>query len=260
MKILQCGYGHIGQVLFQDFQKMATASKAALSVYDPYSPNCPYKVNDLHEHYNFAFVCVPTDKMDSGSADISIVVDLCNRIDADVIIIKSTIPVDIIRFLPQNAIFSPEFTGTTPHSGLHNYVVLGGSRGLCNKVAYLYTLIHSADFEIIYTDIKTAIIAKYMENCFLALKVTFCNEIALACKKEGVEYEDVRNIFIKDSRINASHTFVYEETPYYDSHCFNKDIPAFNAQFNLPLMCAVERINTDMKNAVLNRADGGSHE
>ena len=75
-----------------------------------------------------------------------------------------------------------------------------------------------------------------------------------------MEYEDVRNIFIKDSRINASLTFVYEETPYYDSHCFNKDIPAFNAQFNLPLMCAVERINTDMKNAVLNRADGVSHE
>ena len=147
MKILQCGYGHIGQVLFQDFQKMATASKAALSVYDPYSPNCPYKVNDLHEHYNFAFVCVPTDKMDSGSADISIVVDLCSRIDADVIIIKSTIPVDIIRFLPQNAIFSPEFTGTTPHSGLHNYVVLGGSRGLCNKVAYLYTLIVHRNFK-----------------------------------------------------------------------------------------------------------------
>ncbi len=173
--------------------------------------------------------------------------DVCAKIDADVIIIKSTIPINIVEDLPPNAIFSPEFTGTTQHKGVHNYVVLAGSRKLCNKVSELYKNIHDASFKIVFTDIKTAIISKYAENCFLALKVTFCNEIAKACKKVGTEYEDVRNILLLDSRINPSHTFVYDNQPFYDSHCLNKDIPAFIAQFNLPLMKAVDKINREAK-------------
>jgi len=105
MNILQCGYGQIGKVLFEDFQRMATVSGGTLSVYDPYNSQCPSKVNNLHNYYDFAFVCVPTDKNPDGSADISVVIEVCNQINADVIIIKSTIPLDIIHLLPLNAIF-----------------------------------------------------------------------------------------------------------------------------------------------------------
>lgn len=247
MNILQCGYGQIGKSLFSDFEQMAKVYGGSVSVFDPYVENCPNKVQDLKGYYDFAFICVPTDQKSDGSADVSIVIDICNKINAEVIIIKSTIPINIQNFLPSNTIFSPEFTGVTPHKGFQNFVILGGERKLSNKVALLYKQIHSADFEIIYTDIKTAIMTKYMQNCYLALKVTFCNEIASACRNNDIEYEDVRNIFIKDSRINPSHTYVYEENPFYDSHCLNKDVAAFNAQFNLPLMKSVESINLNMK-------------
>lgn len=50
-----------------------------------------------------------------------------------------------------------------------------------------------------------------------------------------------------DSRIRPSHTWVYGGQPYYDSHCFNKDVPAFNFVFHSPLMAEVERINSEMK-------------
>ena len=79
-------------------------------------------------------------------------------------------------------------------------------------------------------------------DCF-----TFFNEIAQACKIAEIEYDDVRNLLLADSRINPSHTIVYEEQPYYDSHCLNKDIPAFIAQFDLPLMKSVLMINEIMK-------------
>ena len=138
MKLLQCGYGHIGEILFKnEFSPIARAVKGELYTYDPNVASCPNKVNDLNKS------------------------------------------------------------------------------------------IHDGSFKFFITDIKTAIVTKYAENCYLATKVTFFCEIAEVCKTVGIEYEDVRNILIEDSRINSSHTFVYEDHPYYDSHCLNKDIPAF---------------------------------
>lgn len=248
MKILQCGYGKIGKALYEnEFLPLAQACDAEIFVYDPFVKNVPQQVNDLNDVYEVAFICVPTDKKDDGSVNIDEVLKCCREVKANIIVIKSTVPVSIIEHLPANAIFSPEFTGTTQHSGRHEYMVLAGDRKLCNKVSELYKSLYDASYKFYFTDIKTAILAKYAENCWLATKVTFFNEIAQACKSIGVEYEDVRNILLADSRINPSHTFVYENQPFYDSHCLNKDVPAFIQQFDLPLMKAVSQINCELK-------------
>ena len=106
MKLLQCGYGHIGEILFKnEFAPIARAVKGELYTYDPNVASCPNKVNDLNSHYDVAFVCVSTDKSSDGSADTSIVLDVCKKINAEVIVIKSTIPVNIIEQLPENALF-----------------------------------------------------------------------------------------------------------------------------------------------------------
>ena len=39
-----------------------------------------------------------------------------------------------------------------------------------------------------------------------------------------VNYEELRELFILDPRVNPSHTFVYRDKPYWDSHCLNKDV------------------------------------
>ena len=75
-------------------------------------------------------------------------------------------------------------------------------------------------------DAKTAELAKYMENCWLATKVVFCNQFNKISEQLDVDYEELRELFILDPRVNPSHTFVYKDTPYYDSHCLNKDVPA----------------------------------
>jgi UDP-glucose 6-dehydrogenase len=253
--ILLCGYGNIGKKLYPEFKELAKATKNSISVYDPgieYIPGeediVPNRVLDFTGvHYDIAFICVPTNKLPDGSCDTSIVLNLINAINADVIVIKSTISIDIIDKLPTNVVYSPEFTGCTQHVGKHDYVILGGDRKYCNIVASAYKKLKDGSFIIKFTDYKTAILTKYMENCFLGLKVTFCNEMASAAKQLGVEYDDVRELFLLDPRMNPSHTIVYEDQPYYDSHCLNKDIPAFNAMFNLPLMKAVESINKKLK-------------
>ena len=83
-----------------------------------------------------------------------------------------------------------------------------------------------------------------MENCFLATKVTFCNEFAEIAKEFGICYEQLREIFIMDERVGSSHTFVFNDQPYYDSICLNKDIPALIKQSsNALLMTQVNDIN-----------------
>ena len=49
-------------------------------------------------------------------------------------------------------------------------------------------------------------------------------------KKLDINYNVLRELFCLDPRVNKSHTFVYEKYPYYDSKCFNKDLPAIVKQ------------------------------
>ena len=83
-----------------------------------------------------------------------------------------------------------------------------------------------------------------MENCWIATKVTFCNEFADIAKKFDISYSELRECWIADKRVSPSHTLVYPEQPFYNSHCLNKDIPA------LIYMCEQEGIETPLIKAV----------
>ena len=49
--------------------------------------------------------------------------------------------------------------------------------------------------------------------------------------------------------MGESHTFVYQDNPYYDSHCLNKDVPSFLYSMgdDAPLINAMHQINTKRK-------------
>lgn len=184
-------------------------------------------VNDT----DVCFICVPTPMLSSGACDTSIVEEVVGWLQADVIVIKSTVAIGTIDRLVEETgkriCFSPEYQGATQHSHPSNaFVILGGDPMTTKKVAQVYQYAYDAYLEIEQTDAKTAELVKYMENSWLATKVTFCNEFARIGKHFGVEYNQLRKLFLKDSRVNPSHTFVYYDQPYYDSHCLNKDIPA----------------------------------
>ncbi|MDR1754394.1 MAG: hypothetical protein LBR74_05745 [Eubacterium sp.] len=247
MKILICGYGNIGRHIHDEFVELSDS----IDIYDPFIER--YKELKGTD-YNYAFICVPTDMMPDGSADISAVEDATSKINADIIILKSAVPVGTTDYLinkyNKNIILSPEYYGTTQHSeSSSEFLILGGCVGAAEKVAQLYYKVKNGGFIIRFTDAKTAELAKYMENCFLALKVTFCNEFADVATNYGICYSELREIFIMDRRMGSSHTFVYADKPYYDSHCLNKDIPAFirQAQGKAPLMTAVDLINKERR-------------
>ena len=73
------------------------------------------------------------------------------------------------------------------------------------------------------------------------------NEFYEICKRHGLSYEELRELFILDKRMGDSHTFVYEDKPYWDSHCLNKDVPAIVNQFDLSLLRQVVEYNNNQK-------------
>lgn len=217
--ILIVGYGNIGKHIQKELEPLKVL------IHDPYK-GC---VQDLSIKYDYAFICLPTEMNVDGSCDTSIVEEMIPQLNADVIVIKSAIPPGTCeKFNKDNIVISPEYYGTTLHSlESPDVLVLGGLKEYTSKVAQLYYQVKSSlSFKVIYTDWRTAELAKYMENCWLATKVTFCSEFYKIAESFGVSYEELREIFISDCRVNPSHTFVYKEHPYYDSHCLNKDIPA----------------------------------
>ena len=82
-----------------------------------------------------------------------------------------------------------------------------------------------------------------MENSFLAAKVSFCIQFYEICKKHGLSYEELRELFILDKRMGDSHTFVYEDKPYWDSHCLNKDVPSIAYMEDATLLKDIIKFN-----------------
>lgn len=245
-RILIAGYGNIGKHMYKEFAKFSP------DIYDPNISEYAAKRDGL---YDFAFICVPTDMLENGGCDVSVVERAVRETSAKTVVIKSTIPPGttdrLIRETGKTIVFSPENYGVTQHCPDDpGFVILGGKRDDCDRVARLYSEVKTGYYSIRYTDAATAELWKYMLNCFLALKVTFCNEFADIASKIGASYSELRELFICDDRVGASHTFVYPDKPYYDSHCFNKDIPAlveFAGEL-APLMASVNEINRKRKN------------
>ena len=235
--VLIVGYGNIGKHMYREFEKLHP---------DIYDPNQKEYAEKKRERYDYAFICVPTDT--------SVVESAVKETETEIIVIKSTIPPGTTKRLMKetgkNIVFSPENYGVTQHCKEDSgFVILGGERNLREKVAALYAVVKDGYYKIRYTDARTAELWKYMLNCYLALKVTFCNEFADIAKQYGVSYPELRELFVMDERVGASHTYVYEDKPYYDSHCFNKDVPALVSFAGevAPLMRCMDKINRERK-------------
>lgn len=240
---LVVGYGNIGK-----FVESTLKTYYSCDIYDKYIP----EYNQLKDTvYDIAFICVPTDTC-NGVVDTSNVEEAIKLIQANIIVIKSTVPVGFCDTMTQqgytNIVYSPEYWGTTLHANLEeSFIILAGDKEYTQQVATYYYRCKEPAFKIHFTDYKTAELAKYMENCFLALKVTFCCEFSDIAKQFDVSYPELRELFILDKRMGESHTHVYPEQPYYDSHCLNKDIPGLLSFTSAPLMEAVNAININKK-------------
>ncbi len=227
--VLIAGYGIVGKEIKKEFPFAET--------YDPDVDMGADYVFPPEERFDYCFVCVPTPMLESGECATHYVKQAISQINAPLFIVRSTVPPgttdylsDVFSIDGKRIVFIPEYEGATQHVTKKNWVAIGTSSSKdYHLVRQLYELVHNGYFEFVHTSAKEAEISKYMVNSFLAMKVVFCNEFAALCKEEGVLYENVRDIFVKDERIGPSHTFVYDDYPGYDSKCFNKDLPAIVA-------------------------------
>ena len=107
-------------------------------------------------------------------------------------------------------------------------MILGGETEYINKVEKLF-LIRFKNKNIIKTDAVTAELVKYMNNSFLATKVSIMNEFKLLSDKIGANWDDALNGFSSDGRIGDSHLNVPgpDGKLGFGGTCFPKDINAF---------------------------------
>lgn len=261
INILIIGYGVVGQNLANELKVLSP------DILDKYKKDANKTSKSAKEEgYDLAFICVNTPFTDKDPCDRT---EVWNAIKENshlmkedgIFVIKSTVlpgTTDEIRNeTNQKVIFSPEFYGATQHNNNFefNFTVLGGGKEDCIKVIQILQKVYDARHRFKITDSKTAEIAKYMDNSWLATKVSFCKQFFDIAEKNGVSYEELREIFIMDPRVNPSHTFIYRDHPYWESHCLSKDVPAIAISEDADFLKAVIKYNEESKKKFLSKKD-----
>lgn len=215
MKILIAGYGIVGKAIRERFFPDA----------DIYDPELGFK--DIKKEYDCCIVCVPTPLV-NNELDTTIIENLIESINARFFLVKSTVPIGFSDTY-ENVLFSPEFSGATPHSKKvdDNFTIVGATsidqRQFITDLFYSYKAM--INHKIYFTTNKEAELLKLTENAYLGYVVTFATEINKIANKYGVDYNIIAELLRLDARMPQSHMHVYSGQPYYQSHCLDKDIP-----------------------------------
>ena len=189
----------------------------------------------------FIAVGTPADRRGNGHADLSYVYAVAEEVAAlldetfKVIVTKSTVPVGtgdeveaIIRRARPEASFAvvsnPEFLREGAAIGdfkRPDRVVVGAEdERACAVMAELYRPLNLNEFPIVFTSRRTSELIKYASNSFLAMKITFINEMADLCEKVGADVQAVARGVGLDGRIGSK--FLHAG-PGYGGSCFPKD-------------------------------------
>ncbi|RQW81446.1 MAG: UDP-glucose/GDP-mannose dehydrogenase family protein, partial [Geobacter sp.] len=206
------------------------------------------KYNDIYDgledtvhNSRYFFLGVPTPMNDDGSQDLSNVDDAIKSIvevanSRKVIIIKTTILPGTCRkyaemYPNHDFVHNPEFL-TERRAKLEFInaprIILGGEDHVTEEVERLYRT-RFTHTPIYKTTWEGAEVAKYMANCFYAVKVSFMNEMYDVARHVGVKYNDLRDMLLASGWVNPMHTDVpgHDGERGYGGKCFPKDVKAF---------------------------------
>ena len=259
------GQGFVGNAVYQKFK-----NHYDVLTYDLDESKCNSTFRKLSRECETIFICLPTPTDDGGRCNVSIVeLELVGlnsqsaRYDRKkTIVIKSTVsPGTTERWNKQyknlNIVFNPEFL--TERNAVDDYenqnrIVLGGSIESTQKVGDIFSVVFP-DVPILKTDSTSAEMVKYLTNTYLAVKVSFANEMSELCGGLNIEYNDVINIATYDNRLGTSHWMVPgPDGDYgYGGHCFPKDVKALiNVAHELNvsprMLTATDMKNNDVRN------------
>lgn len=238
----------------KDAKKLAKLKKGIVPIYEPGLDEL-IKVNVSEGRLSFSddldsavkkslicFIAVGTPQDEDGSADLSAVFQVAENIakamnEYKVIVDKSTVPVGtaekVSHIIKQNTkhefdvVSNPEFLkqGAAVDDFLKpDRIVIGANSKKATEIMQeVYSPFLRTGNPIIVMDVKSAEMTKYAANSFLAVKISYINEIANICEKVGADVEMVRVGMCSDSRIGTR--FLFPGVGYGGS-CFPKDIKA----------------------------------
>lgn len=230
MKIAIIGQGHVGKA-FKDLVE----GHYEYVTYDPiYDKNYPRGAIDECE---IAVICVPTPKEVNGACDTTIVEEAISRLDTPHILIKSTIApgtTDRLRRKTNKKIcFSPKYIGESAYNNpIHKtmkhtpFLIIGGPKEERNYLFSCFEIILGPHVTYYGCEALDAEIIKYMENSFLAAKVTFVNEFYEIAKVYGANWYAIREGWLLDERIGRAFSSVFNGKRGFDGKCLPKDVNA----------------------------------
>jgi GDP-mannose 6-dehydrogenase len=216
---------------------------------------------------DLSFVCVGTPSQINGNLDLTYIRRVCEMIGKALkgksarhtIVIRSTIlpgtmHQTVIPTLEQHSgkkagvdfglCNNPEFLREGSAVKDFNFppkTVIGEvDRASGDLLAGLYA---NLDAPLIRTNLETAEMVKYVDNCWHALKIGFANEIGNLCKAVSVDAHEVMNIFCQDKKLNISPAYLSPGFAFGGS-CLPKDLRALaykakTHDLELPILTAV---------------------
>ena len=229
--------------------------------------------NDIDQNIKKAdivFIAVGTpSRRGDGHADLTYVYEAAEKIAKNldgytVIVNKSTVPVgtgaevkNIIKKINPNALFdvvsNPEFLreGNAIEDFMRpDRVVVGIETEKAKQLmSILYKPLYLIETPILFTDLNTAELIKYSANAFLAVKISYINQMSDLCEKVGADVHDVAKGIGLDKRIGSK--FLHPG-PGYGGSCFPKDTLALvqtakEYDLNLSLVETVVEYNKQRK-------------
>lgn len=279
------GYGVVGKGIHRLFGESVRA------IYDPYIgdadaeyasdldyPYSEYKHTNTFEDkkkfkdLDLIVVCVMTKENKDGTCDMSIVEETAEWVSKvnrkAIFLVKSTsLPNDLERIKKKyklRLVFSPEYMGESKYftpfwkypdpfeMKYHEFQIFGGDPKDASECIDIFIRVMGPHVKFHITDIKTASLAKYMENTFFATKVTFCNEWYDIAKSYDVDYNELRDLWLLDSRISPMHTAVFPKDRGYGGKCYPKDLKAIvvdveKVGYKAELLLSVNKVNKKIR-------------
>lgn len=226
--------------------------------YDP--PKRLGSTRDL-ERADVVFVAVPTPYTAGRGFDDSHLLMAINTIPGEkLVVIKSTVlpgTTDLMqeRFRQHRFMFNPEFLREA--TAYDDFVspdrqIVGVTAKSRHEAQAVMELLPRAPFERI-CPASEAEMGKYVANSFLAVKVSYSNDIFDLCQRLAIDYGTVRDIVAADVRIGASHTDVHDSGYRgYGGKCLPKDSKslldlASAAGVELTVLRAADRVNAALR-------------
>lgn len=231
MKIGIIGYGFVGKAVSNAYANI----KSQVILYDPL---LGYNVNfQEFNNCDAVFICVPSPSKSNGECDTSILENSLENLKNynNVIISKVTAPPSTyfkLSKIYKNLVHSPEFlTASNADKDYKNgeFSIIGGDSEYVDKAVTIISSAQKNLKNIKKCKIEEASMCKYVINSFLALKVSFLNQIYDLCVSENIDYNNIIEQVAVEKRLGNSHFLVpgLNGERGFGGHCFPKDTVAF---------------------------------